>query len=77
MLLIAAYIVRTQFSIRRVNVTVICIYLSLSSCLLYRGNLAVADGFCDQTLLTPSVDNLGNSSSSLQLEPHIAMEGRG
>lgn len=33
----------------------------------------MAECFCDQTLLTPSVDNLGNSSSSLQL----ALQWRG
>lgn len=75
--LIGAYILRTQFSIRHGNVTVICIYPSLSMCLLYWGNPAVAECFFDQTLLTPSVDNLGNSSSSLQLEPYIAMERGG
>lgn len=37
----------------------------------------MAECFCDQTLLTPSVDNLGNSSSSLLLQPHIAKEGGG
>lgn len=76
MLLIGTYNPRTQFSIRRANVTVICIYPSLSMCLLYWGNPAAAECFCDQTLLTPTVDNPGNSSSSLQLEPHIAKQVR-
>lgn len=72
--LIGDYILRTQCSIRRASVTVIRINPSLSASLLYWGNPAVAECFCDQTLLTPSVDNLGNSSSSLQLQPHIAVE---
>lgn len=76
MLLIGTYNPRTQFSIRRANVTVICIYPSRSMCLLYWGNPAAAECFCDQTLLTPTVDNPGNSSSSLQLEPHIAKQVR-
>lgn len=43
-------------------------------CLQCWGNPAVAECFCDQTLLTPTVDNLGNSSSSLRLELNIAMK---
>lgn len=35
----------------------------------------MAECFCDQTLLSPPVDNLGNSSSSLELDLRIAMEG--
>ena len=74
MLLIGAYIPRTQFSIKHATVPVICIYSSLSTCLLYWGNPAVAECFCDQTLLTPPVNNLGNGSSSLQRETHIAIK---
>lgn len=74
MLLIGAYIPRTQFSIRQATVPVIRINPSLSTCLLYWGNPAVAECFCDQTLLTPPVDNLGNGSSSLQPETHIEIE---
>lgn len=34
----------------------------------------MAECFCDQTLLTPPVNNLGNGSSSLQRETHIAIK---
>ena len=68
--LIGVYIRRTLCSVRRD----VRIYPSLSTSLLYSGGPTVAECFCDQTLLTPSVDNLDNSSSSLQLKPLIAME---
>lgn len=45
MLLIGAYILRTQFSIRRANVAVICFYPSPAMCLLYWSNPAVAECF--------------------------------
>lgn len=34
----------------------------------------MAECFCDQTLLTPPVNNLGNGSCSLQPETHVEIE---
>lgn len=71
--LIDASIPRTQFPIVHVNVAVV---LYPSVCVFETIRLKVLFFFfLDQTLLTPRVDNLGNSSSSIQLEPHIARGG--
>lgn len=59
-------LIGTQFSISR--------HLCPSFAVLHRGNPAVAECVFDQTLLTASVDNPGNSSSSPPLD---AMKSKG